>query len=178
LTKISIFDQNSIFETAFTYPYLSGTGSSVLDTRVIRIEAILTGECTTTDLTLECPARGELVQNIPLVNNTPHNWTMLSAFISGSTFGIFYGPERFDVPPGECFLFPLAFLPKHVDTYKTQMIIENIYDGTILTRVVKVAHQILHFLIFGYRFVFLILTFLAVDLFTSMRRCQCLIDRI
>lgn len=112
---------------------LNGRGPSVLDTRVIRLEAILTGHCTTTSLTLECSARERLVQNIPLLNNTPHDWPMVSKFISKATDKIYSGPKEFMVHPGDCFLYPLTFSPKYIETYETKLVIENTFDGTVTT---------------------------------------------
>ena len=84
---------------------LRGQGQSILDTRLIQLEVILTGRSSKKELKLECPVRERLFQNIPIMNKTPHFWRMVSYFEPDyieKSKNIFFGPESFEVAPGYC----------------------------------------------------------------------------
>ncbi|CBY14121.1 unnamed protein product [Oikopleura dioica] len=118
--------------------FFQGTGDSILDTRIIRVEAIVTAEFQSKNLTLEAPAREQVDLLIPIQNTTPHVWKMSAnlRIEENSSAGFcqerdpFSGPEIFVVQPGDNFNYRLLFSPTFKKTYKAVLKMVNNTDGS------------------------------------------------
>lgn len=88
---------------------------SALDVRILDIEAKVTSLGTRAELTLSIPARQEIQQEVPFVNNSEFEWKIV-ADLQGEGF---YGPKDLTVPPkkegapGKAF-YPLTFKPNWI----------------------------------------------------------------
>jgi hypothetical protein len=92
------------------------------DVRVFRIEASAVAKAVKTELEFAVPVRQSVSQDIPIVNNTPKDWT-LTARISGSP--AFGGPTSLRVPAGETVHYPLKFSPISVGNVTGQLVLSN-----------------------------------------------------
>ncbi|CAG5111050.1 Oidioi.mRNA.OKI2018_I69.chr2.g5386.t1.cds [Oikopleura dioica] len=118
--------------------FFQGTEDSLLDTRIIQLEAIITAECESKNLILEAPAREQVDQLIPIQNMTPHVWQMTATLRiqENSAAGFaqerdpFSGPEFFTVQPGETYNYRLLFSPMFKKTYKADLNLVNKTDGS------------------------------------------------
>lgn len=88
---------------------------SALHIRILDIEAKVTSLGTRAELTLSIPARQQILQEIPVINNSDYEWKVI-ADLQGEGFS---GPKDLTVPPkkdgqaGKAF-YPLLFKPKWI----------------------------------------------------------------
>lgn len=92
------------------------------DVRVYELEAVVSAAGLQTTLEFTAPARRDIVQDVPLVNNTDAVW-VLRARITGSP--AFSGPAELRVPPRGTAAYPLRFRPAWVCTAEAKLTLAN-----------------------------------------------------
>jgi len=99
---------------------------SALDVRIMDIEAKVTSLGTRAELTLSVPARQEILQEIPFINNSEYEWKIV-ADLQGSGF---LGPKDLSVPPKKDGIpgkatYPLTFKPTWICNVEGSLNLRN-----------------------------------------------------
>jgi hypothetical protein len=101
--------------------------SGEADMRTYSISATVTTQPKETSLDFKAPARQNIVQEIPISNNGPEDWT-LSCVVGGSKS--FSGPASFKVPANSTASYPLSFKPSWICEETGTLNMKNAKLGT------------------------------------------------
>jgi hypothetical protein len=101
--------------------------SGEADMRTYKINATVTTQPKETSLDFKAPARQVIVQDIPISNNGPEDWTM-SCVVGGSKS--FSGLPSFKVPANSTATYPLSFKPQWVCEETGTLTMKNAKLGT------------------------------------------------
>ncbi|KAL3884217.1 hypothetical protein ACJMK2_030436, partial [Sinanodonta woodiana] len=96
------------------------------DVRVFRIECTVNPEGSTAEIEFIAPVHQSVVQEIPLVNMTNHDWP-LEARIEGTGF---FGPPHLLAKAYQTSRYPLQFRPQNEKYIKGKLVLTNIEDAT------------------------------------------------
>ena len=95
--------------------------TSQYDVRLIAIEAKSRSPGVKGDLEFNCPARQQIVQDIPISNSSDNEW-VITASLNGESFN---GPREIRVPAGKTKSYALTFHPPWVCDVTGQLILRN-----------------------------------------------------
>lgn len=101
--------------------------SSTTDIRVYNIEATVVPPGITTSLEFSAPARQTILQEIPIMNETDHQWMLKSTFTGAKEFT---GPLALTVGAHETSSYPLSFYPAWICDVKSQLVLHNTTTDT------------------------------------------------
>ncbi|XP_077461697.1 cilia- and flagella-associated protein 47-like isoform X1 [Stigmatopora argus] len=98
---------------------------SCFDTRVYLMEALVTSPGESHHLDFSSPAQHSVTQDIPLHNETSHDWTLKAELCADG----FYGPDVLIVPAGTRACYPLTFHPATQGIVMGKLSLHNSYNG-------------------------------------------------
>ncbi|XP_057679008.1 cilia- and flagella-associated protein 47-like isoform X2 [Corythoichthys intestinalis] len=98
---------------------------SCFDTRVYLMEALVTTPGGSHHLDFSSPAQHSVTQDIPLHNETNHDWTFKAELCAEG----FYGPNVLIVPAGTRACYPLTFHPSRQGIVMGKLSLHNSYNG-------------------------------------------------
>ncbi|XP_078514036.1 cilia- and flagella-associated protein 47 [Lissotriton helveticus] len=99
---------------------------SIHDIRVYAIECLVNASSAAAELEFITPAQQPVIQDIPICNMTPLDWT-LNAVLEGDGF---YGPPVMYVKAGETTEYSLMFKPINKSVTMGRLVLRNETDGT------------------------------------------------